>query len=81
MLACISESRTLFPDSRLPEEAMAELWLLFDDLDRSHQIYQRLDSREAAFWHGIVHRREPDPANAAYWFRRVGRRHAIFPAL
>jgi hypothetical protein len=27
-----------------------------------------------------MHRQEPDPANAAYWFRSVGR-HAIFPAL
>jgi hypothetical protein len=22
---------------------------------------------------------EPDPGNAAYWFRQLGRKHAIFP--
>lgn len=71
---------TLFPGARFPREALAGLWLYFDDLDRSHHISQELSTQEASFWHGIMHRREPDPSNAAYWFRRVGR-HAIFPAL
>lgn len=61
-------------------EALSGLWLFFDDLDRSHTLSQDLSTREGSFWHGIMHRREPDPSNAGYWFRRVGR-HAIFPAL
>ena len=75
-----AEALTLFPGAPHPREALAGLWLLFDDLDRSHTASQELSSPEAAFWHGIMHRREPDPSNAAYWFRGVSR-HAVFPAL
>ena len=50
---------------------MAGLWLLFDFLDESHELSQSLPDEWGAYWHGIMHRREPDPGNAAYWFRRV----------
>ena len=74
------DAASLFPQAPYPREAMAGLWLFLGDLDRAHTISQDLSTPEAAFWHGIMHRREPDPANAAYWFRRVGR-HTVFPAL
>ena len=35
-------------------------------------------THEGEFWHAILHRQEPDPGNAAYWFRRVGQ-HAVYP--
>jgi len=70
----------LFAESRAPEAAMSGLYLYFSCLDESHTISQSLENAEGAFWHGIMHRQEPDPGNASYWFRRVGT-HAIFPAL
>jgi hypothetical protein len=58
----------------------AGLWLYHDFLDESHQISQSLQTVEGSYWHGLIHRREPDYANAAYWFRRVGK-HAVFGEL
>ena len=70
----------MFPASRAPEAAMAGLWLYFSCLDEAHTLAQAVETPDGSFWHGIMHRQEPDAGNAAYWFRRVGR-HAIFPAL
>lgn len=50
--------------------------LLLHDFDtQAHSIVQGLEGdgqlQTADYWHGIMHRREPDPGNAAWWFRRV----------
>ena len=73
-------ARSLFPDSCSPEGALAGMYLYFGCLDEAHKIAQDLGTAEGSFWHGIMHRQEPDPGNAAYWFRRVGT-HPVFPAL
>ena len=70
----------LFAGARAPEAALSGLYLYFSCLDESHEISQGVSTVEGSFWHGIMHRQEPDPGNAGYWFRRVGR-HAIFSAL
>ncbi len=73
----------VFPRAPRPSRlAMAAgLLQVFDFWDPSHEAAQQADDlgeREfSAYWHGIAHRREPDPGNAAYWFRRVGR-HPLF---
>jgi hypothetical protein len=72
--------KELFPDGRSPQGAMSGLWLYHDRLDEAHSIAQDLATSEGSFWHAILHRREPDPGNAGYWFRRTGR-HPVFPAL
>lgn len=43
-----------------------------DDLDGSHRIFQETPGDLAAYWHGMIHRREGDFDNARYWFRRAG---------
>jgi hypothetical protein len=59
-------------DRLMAQACLAGLWLLYDFLDDSHTISQEIRSNTGSYWHGIMHRREPDAGNAAYWFRRVG---------
>ena len=70
----------LFPDAFSPQGAMSGLYLYFCGYDQAHAIAQDLATIEGSFWHGILHRQEPDAGNAAYWFRRVNQ-HPVFPIL
>jgi hypothetical protein len=59
----------------------AGLWLAFNFLDESHRISQENEGHPSRdYWHALMHRREPDHPNAAYWFRRVGT-HPVFEPL
>jgi hypothetical protein len=77
-LAPMLESSNLTADRKRAIRALLLLW--HDHLDASHEISQSIDNADGAFVHGIMHRREPDFGNAAYWFRRVGR-HPAFSRL
>ena len=70
----------LFPRAAHPECALAGLWLAAGGWNEAHEICQDIASPEGAYWHAIVHRQEPDPQNAKYWFGQVGR-HPIFEEL
>src|SRR5437870_5363954 len=67
-------------DANLIAACRAGLYLAFNFLDESHAISQDVHTAEGSYWHAILHRREPDPSNAAYWFRRVGD-HPVFALL
>ena len=67
-------------DSSLANVVKSALLLWNDALDDSHDISQGVGSTTGSYWHGIMHRREPDYSNSKYWFARVGN-HPIFPTL
>lgn len=78
----ILQSAQLIPDKAPPmkDACLAGLWLLYDFLEESHCLSQGIDTPTGSYWHAIMHRREPDAQNAAYWFRRVGI-HPVFTQL
>jgi hypothetical protein len=41
--------------------------------DRAHQLAQDVETRDGAWVHAYLHRKEGDPDNARYWYRRAGR--------
>lgn len=43
------------------------------DWDAAHRLAQDVDSREGAWVHAYLHRKEGDEANAGYWYRHAGR--------
>jgi hypothetical protein len=67
-------------NSTFGEAIKSGLLLWNDALDESHTISQELMNQTGSYWHGIMHRREPDYSNSKYWFGRVGT-HPIFPEL
>jgi hypothetical protein len=76
---------SLFGDQKVVDEraaccCLSGLWLLHDFLEESHAISQEVETADGSYWHGIMHRREPDYGNAKYWFRRVGN-HPVFAPL
>lgn len=68
------------PRPQMGKACVAGLWLLHDFLEESHNISQAIDTPTGSYWHGIMHRREPDASNAKYWFRKVGD-HPVFEPL
>lgn len=59
---------------------LSGLYLYCGCWDDAHSAADSVENPNGYFWHAIAHRQEPDPANAAYWFRMTGK-HPIFPRL
>ena len=70
----------LITDSEMAEGCISGTWLYHNFLEDSHKLSQSIDTPTGSYWHGIMHRREPDFSNSKYWFRKVGI-HPVFEAL
>ena len=83
-LAALDVSEAFAPhmiaDLDMMRACLAGLWLYHDFLPESHGISQEINTPTGSYWHGLLHRREPDFANSKYWFNRVGR-HPVFEPL
>jgi hypothetical protein len=56
-------------------------WVAADGFERAHDVAQKLEGEWGDWWHAILHRREPDPSNAMYWYRRVKAPAAVWADL
>ncbi len=41
--------------------------------ERAHEVAQEVETKDGAWVHAYLHRKEGDAANAGYWYRRAGR--------
>jgi hypothetical protein len=61
------------PDA-LPSNHLRALWHdLHGDWDAAHRIVQQMEDVPAMWIHAYLHRKEPDLANARYWYRNAGK--------
>jgi hypothetical protein len=67
-------------DEDMASACISAVWLYHNFLDESHTLSQQIDTPTGSFWHGIMHRREPDFSNSKYWFQKVND-HETFPAI
>jgi hypothetical protein len=49
------------------------------DWDEAHRVAQDVEAADGSWVHAYLHRKEGDPGNAAYWYRRAGRPVATGP--
>ena len=60
------------PPSGLSLAIQALWWEAKGNWDKAHECAQAQDDLVGARVHAYLHRREGDPVNASYWYRRNG---------
>lgn len=65
------------PEIASKPSVAAGLWLYADDLESAHEVCQASGAPTCSMWHAILHRREGDFSNAAYWLHRAGAHPAL----
>jgi hypothetical protein len=72
----VDDLRQSLPAAKPPTEltlALVALWWdAKGDWTKAHESAQRDESPEGSWVHAYLHRKEGDPGNAAYWYRRAG---------
>jgi len=70
----IAEFRATLSGPRTPDlpPLLRALWHdAKGDWDAAHNLAQDVDDADGAWVHAYLHRKEGDPGNAAYWYRRA----------
>lgn len=66
-----------FKSSANPKGFSVELEALWHDgkgdWNKSHEVIQDVNSKNAAWIHAYLHRKEGDLGNAQYWYSRAGK--------
>ncbi len=64
----IDTLRHEYPPENLSPELKALWYDAKGDWDLAHRIVQARNSKESAWVHAYLHRKEPDIYNASYWY-------------
>ena len=61
------------PPAHLDLALQALWWDARGDWHKAHELAQKKDDAAGAWVHAYLHRKEGDPSNAGYWYRRAGK--------
>jgi hypothetical protein len=71
------EFKSTLIESSVPKGLSVELEALWydgkGDWNQSHEVIQDVNSKNAAWIHAYLHRKEGDSGNAKYWYSRAGK--------
>jgi hypothetical protein len=79
-LRLLEATRGIDLSERISDLLSAAALLYHDHHDPAHNLVQDRTDPDGCLVHAMLHRREPDYWNAAYWFRRLSG-HPIYRAL